>query len=391
LGLLCLLALAGASVAVSPAQVEVNSAPPTCDACIKLISELKKIVSNPDTEKKLIDTLKSICNNPLVRPFKQPCLDTVDKLAALLHQVQSVFEDPKLLCQSLKQCSADANPTNSVVFAVTSDLLQSINEPSFDLFEKSLARGVELLASSEVQISLKSGLTTYCNILSEDAVNCDVVNEFVDMTLPVVLSYLANPVSFDLDATSTPHLKHLLATITSAETLGIDWKCTACTASVTAFLKVLSLDVIVGKLAQDLTNLICKLFPKVLNAGCLDFLGIYAKPSLQLTIGEWSAKDICTAMHACSASKLQEFESLTKGPITCASCKAVSTILAYELQQAPLQREIIGLVSRVCSVVPNAVNKLRCQTAVSTWGPYVLTDTFALALVPEMCSALNMC
>jgi hypothetical protein len=407
LGLLFLVAIAsiGTSVALGPPQIDVNDGK-LCEECERVINELKKIVSSPETEKKFVDSLKKICNSPLLIPFRKQCLDKVDTFVTVLHELQSLLDDPKKVCQSLKQCEN----SNTALLSITADFLQSMNEPfsaKCDLCKKALTRAEELLDSPSVQAMIKSKLTDYCKTMYPEPDACDKgVEDVMNVVFPVLLKYLAHPeltcetlkfcsstpANFEqtslIDLRSRPNVNRFLAQISSAESLGIDFKCLACKATVGSALKLLEQDKIAAGLAKDVSVLVCKLFPKTLQAGCFDFLDIYGKPSIKLTAAELSATEICRAMHACP--KAQQMESVSN-PITCATCKALSAILGDELQQPPLEREIMDIVSPICKVVPDQVNKMRCQTFVETFFPYIITDIFALSLLPEMCTALHMC
>jgi len=195
-----------------------------------------------------------------------------------------------------------------------------------------------------------------------------------------------------------PTLDRLMANVSTIQTsLGINIGCFMCKAAVGTALKTLSSDKVLTLLQKDTTDLVCKIFPSTLKAGCLDFMGIYFKAALQLTLDEWTPAEICTDIHACNAAFLQQIESLSmveKSAVTCDACKVLSKILAVELQQQKFQQEIIDVLTRGCQILPAKFGdkvRIQCQSYVETYMPYILEDTVAISLLPHLCATLRLC
>jgi len=334
-------------------------------------------------------------------------LTRVDYLVNLLHELQALLENPRQTCESLNMCQGEGkNIVEALSFLseIASELDKGkTSECKFCKIVVNQAR--KILDSPTVLDTIKSMMTETCTIIADPskAEQCVTGMEALfEQIVPIVKELLDNPeglcASFHMCDSGVasfvnptyPHLNELLEKITSSQMLfKIDLKCTACKTSVASFLKLLKTDKVAGALAKEITNLVCNIFPKTLKTGCFDFLGIYGKPSIVLTASEWTPTEICQAMKACKKNTFVDVA--TNGKVTCSACNAVTSILSYELQQPELQQEIISWVNSVCRVLPDPTNSLRCQTFSEAFLPYVLTDIFALSLVPEICPALKLC
>jgi len=160
----------------------------------------------------------------------------------------------------------------------------------------------------------------------------------------------------------------------------------------------LSSDKIVTSIATGVTDFVCKLMPSSQKGPCSDFLGIYAKPSLQLTLSEWTPTQICDAMHVCKSSTEQQraqiFKNLSpaeKGKVSCDACKVLSKTLVYELQQPKLQQDIVSALTQVCMQLPLGKYENKCGDLAVQYIPFAMgwvADFFARS---DACSILHMC
>jgi len=146
-------------------------------------------------------------------------------------------------------------------------------------------------------------------------------------------------------------------------------------------------------ISTDVTNVVCKIFPKTLQAGCYDFLNIYAVPSLQLTFSDIEPKKICQDIHACTASFSQQLESLPlmeKSVIVCDACKLLSRTLSSELQQASFQQDITNFLTRGCQLIPGDYAK-KCGDLVLEYVPPGLGYVADFFTRDDACSVLHLC
>jgi len=434
--LLALAALAQASVITNSTQGGVKPSIKTkllCKPCEKIFTGLKKVLDNPDMEAKLIKDLKALCDFPLFGSFKQKCLDIANNIVFILHEVQGEIDDPQWLCESLKLCATEPPSVNTVskklMLSVMSKFVQEAKPPSpinaidtCGLCTSALDEFKRILDTPEVVEKVQSGLEQLCKYAGKYQVECNqAIEAYLPKIVQIIEDVLCDPEETckalklckgsQIDAfmalsrvnprlasmNNHPNLDRVMAKMnTSVQTsLGINVECFACKAAIGTVIDAMSREKVLTMIVTDATNAICKLIPSTLKAGCFDFLGIYAKAAIQLTLNEWTPAEICTAMRACTAvtfqQQIQNFAMVEKSAALCDACEVLTKILAFELQQPAFQQDIINVLTKGCLMIPGKYgNKVRCESIVDTYIPYMLENIVALS-VPRLCSVVHMC
>jgi len=190
-----------------------------------------------------------------------------------------------------------------------------------------------------------------------------------------------------------PRLDQVMANVSKMESFGINIKCLTCKASVSLALDTLNQNKVLTTITTDVTNFVCKHMPNTLQAGCVDFLGIYAKPALILLLNEWTPAEICTDVHACTTVSLQQIEQLSlleKSVIECDACKTLTRVFAFELQQPAFQQDIINLLTRGCKLIPGQIGN-KCGDLMIEFVPAGLSYVADFLSRDDTCSMIKMC
>jgi len=435
--LLALAALAQATIPTNNAQdgekvvlrqhrisVVEQKGKPLCKECEKLVMGLKKVVDNPETEQKLRDALTAICNLPVIASFKDRCLDLVNDVVVGIHDLQSILDDPTQVCESIKLCESEAPGVNTIskrlFLSVASKIIQDIRKPSpmmavdtCTLCTSALGEIKQFLEIPQVIIDIENELEKICKYLGKYENQCkNLIETDITKVFDWIVSALCQPeqtcsalhlckttsVFTSLNrlttAASHPHLNRFLANISTIQTArGVPVVCMACKVGVGAAIKELNRDSVLTSLTTDITNLVCKIMPDSQKAGCFDFLGIYGKAALELTVNEWTPEEICAAAHACSSVALKKLAFLSqvdKSTAGCDVCKALSKTLAFELQQANVQQDIVNVLTQGCLLLPGKY-AFKCGDLVIEYVPFAMGYVADFFSRQDVCSVLRLC
>jgi len=435
LGVFLLFALAALAHAAVPAGnqnrlVAVEKSKPLCKDCEKVIMSLKKILEDPDLDAKLVESLHAVCDSPLFGRFKQQCTNMANYIIVVFHRVQGLVDDPTATCDTLKLCSSEAPSSNTVMkrllLSAAGKFVQDIKSPhpinaidTCSLCTSALNELHRILDTPEILEKVQTGLEKLCKYAGKYQTDCvEAVEAYLPKLVQIVFDAMCDPQQIcaaiklckrsPTDAFLAlarvnprlasmpryPTLNRVMANITTMQTsLGINMGCFTCKAAVETVEKTLSGDKVLTTLTQDATDLVCKVFPNTLKAGCIDFMGIYFKAALQLTVNEWTPAEICTDLHACNAVFLQQIQSLSMvetSAVTCDACKILSKVLSFELQQPSFQQDIIDVLTRGCAHLPAKFGD-KCGDLVIEFVPFGLSYAADFLSRSDACSTVRLC
>jgi hypothetical protein len=404
-------------------------AKPLCKECEKVITAVKKILENPELETKLTDALKKVCDLPLLSRWKDQCVNLANDVIVVIHELQAIFDNPTQVCDTLKLCDAQAPSVNTITkrlaLSVISKIVQDVRQPHPTMqidtcgLCTSALNDLKQVLTPDFEDKIKTEVENICSHLGRFQQTCtqlvgtyflevfqiinDVLNQPQETCAAIHLCKQQPAQQAVLIGASIPrprpNLDRFLANITDVQTVrGFKTGCLACETGVKTLIKFLSSDKVVTSIANFATSFVCKLFPSSQKGPCTDFMSIYAKPSLQLTLAEWTPAEICGAIHVCkSTNELAVFKNLSpveKGKVKCDACKALSKTVAYELQQPAVQQDVINVLTEICLHLPLGKydNKVHIISYIQTYVPYLLDNILAVSYMPELCtSILHMC
>jgi len=416
-----------AQAALTPSRIELEAKKwkPLCWECEKFLGLLKKVINNPSLEPHLIKALKAICDFKL-NPFKTKCTNLANDIIIVLREMQGTLYDPNWDCEMLKFCNKEepspASASKMFMLAVASKVVQDVHRPSpineiatCGLCQSAVNEVKRFLEVPEFQQKVVNFVAKICKHgFYPSRCNEIIQNNFPQLIQLILDNVLCNPeqvcsairlchktqtntfATFKdrvLALRPLNRLDQVMANVSKMESFGINVKCLTCKASVALALTALNTNKMVTTITTDLTKVVCKALPTTLQAGCLDFLGIYAKPALILLLNEWTPADICTEVHACNAAFLQQIEQLSvieKSVIECDACKTLSRVLAYELQQPAFQQDIISVLTRGCKLIPGEIGN-KCGDLMIEFVPAGLSYVADFLTREDACSVLRMC
>jgi triphosphoribosyl-dephospho-CoA synthetase len=85
---------------IVPFEIDTNAAD-ACEQCQDAIGKLKKVLEDPETEKKVLDTVHKFCSFLITPALKQKCEDVATKA---FRDAQEALKDPAKVCRDLRAC-----------------------------------------------------------------------------------------------------------------------------------------------------------------------------------------------------------------------------------------------------------------------------------------------
>jgi hypothetical protein len=179
-------------------------------------------------------------------------------------------------------------------------------------------------------------------------------------------------------------------------TKGMNVGCVMCKFSIGTLVDAIKDDPsILDGIANDLKE-ICKIMPQeTIRPGCVDFLNVYAKSVIILTLDEINSQQICQDFHLCSSHELREIRENAnnlqwKNEVVCEACKTMADFLKFECQQRSFQESVTNEVKQVCDVMPGSI-ATSCDNLMDQYVPYVI-QLLVNELDPyTICPELHLC
>jgi len=145
----------------------------------------------------------------------------------------------------------------------------------------------------------------------------------------------------------------------------------------------------------DLREFVCNELPTDFHDGCEDFLGLYLRTVISLSLDQVTASGVCEMIHACggtSSRAVKNVPASQKAAVACESCKGITDFLRYEVNSDGFQNDVeIGLQRHLCVNMPRSVQNL-CENLIKTYVPLVLQKTVTMLNSETICKDdLHMC
>ncbi|TMS37586.1 hypothetical protein L596_004486 [Steinernema carpocapsae] len=149
------------------------------------------------------------------------------------------------------------------------------------------------------------------------------------------------------------------------------------------------------KLAMDVKAMVCPKMPAAFLVGCNDFLDLYMPTVVMMTLKQFTADDVCKALHSCPADSFVEVVALPKkqmDELHCEACTGITNYLKKEIADAD-EREnlILGIQYYTCAKLPTFVQPF-CETFVGRYMTAVLRKIENFLQDENFCTAkMNLC
>jgi len=157
---------------------------------------------------------------------------------------------------------------------------------------------------------------------------------------------------------------------------GVRVTCLECKLAVDAILLELKLNATIVKLADDIRDLVCPKLPEAWHAGCEDFLNLYARTVVWMTIEQFNPEQICESLHMCDDRALATIARLSDSQasgIKCEACEIVTSFIGKQLSNPQTKEELQwGMSHLLCDkMMPSAFVNV-CENFAETYMPTLL-------------------
>jgi len=417
----------------------------TCEGCKLLVVELRDIIKNPAEVDRVKELLSRFCSLGILAHYKTECLNMVDNLIVVLHEIEPLLDNPTAVCQELKYCPeslrGSITPAKHLALLLGFKAMQVVhrnqnrsNDVPCDECIFAITELKSLIQSAQIQAELKQELHKLCRLAGQYESECSaLVDQYFDLLIQEAVQLLSDGRKVCVEigfcastagaSTSLPlrtlrpaqaragrvqlhnRLQSSLADMPQLQTFlfavqrmqtrqGINAGCLVCRGAFTEVFKVLSEERVATMVTKDLTNFACGLLPESMKVGCTDFMKIYSRAFLQQIVSEYTPAQICAGLGICKPGDERKIEQLSpteNSAAVCEACQVLSQYLSFEFQQRDFQQEVINTLKSGCGFLPGDYRlQVRCQTFAQTYLPYILENIMAPGVV-AMCPTLGMC
>jgi len=159
-------------------------------------------------------------------------------------------------------------------------------------------------------------------------------------------------------------------------TPGVRVTCLECKIAVDAFLLELRTNASIGKLADDIRDLACPKLPAAWLAGCEDFLNLYARTVVFMTLEQFNSEQVCDAFHMCDQKALSAIARLSPDQLSglkCEACEMLTNYIGKQLANPNTRAELeSGIPHVLCDkLMPSAFVNV-CENFAETYLPTML-------------------
>jgi len=136
-----------------------------------------------------------------------------------------------------------------------------------------------------------------------------------------------------------------------------------------------------------------KLLPADYKPGCNDFLHMYLKSVLVMTLDEITPTEVCDWLQLCKASDklaIDQMSESQRGEALCEACTLTAQFMQHELSDPTLQDDIVHTVESVCNELDGDARK-ECDTLIETYLPAIFQSVSVELNPSKICPELNMC
>jgi len=316
-----------------------------CEECIFAVTELKSLLQDPSIQGQVKSFLTGVCAK--MGSMRDECTQLLDQYLPLVFtEIEALLDNPRAVCTDAGMCSgASSSPEPSRVAMLVTRVLTR-------MFPRHQGNQQHLPGAQQRLMSVHTD-----------------------------------------NAAELPALELMLL---KSRTKGLfSVGCTICESSVRKLKQFLMNDQSGQDEVINAIKKLCDKMPAEITPQCIDFLNIYGRAALIVTIDQMDPRKVCIAMKMCDARESKRLAKLWKstpqyrGAVECEACHIFVNIVQRELQEASVQAEITQLVKRLCTLGPDAYES-ECSDAVDQFLPALLANVGRLT--PDVvCPAVDMC
>jgi hypothetical protein len=394
-----------------------------CTECKMLVQRFDDAVKDPTKLEELKILLSMLCSQT---SYVEECKLFVSKLDIFIAKLEPYMKDPQAFCTRLHMCG-NARLTRIHQFAMlyAKKYMGRVDGRANDFVCDECQYAVQELKNvvedRATQDQIKQFISEeVCKRLGKYQGSCDlIVTDALPSFFEEMEKFLQNSkqVCLDLHLCAVTNEQSLLPTkirgvarhrgalrvnsfmqmINSLQTKshGIYMSCFECELAVDVLIAEFNTPTNVESMSTELKDNVCAKLPVDFHDSCVDFLGLYMSTVLQMTLNQFTANDVCKAMHMCTTEKLNAIKRLPtseKSAIACESCKGITALMRRELVDAHLRTELEhGIEEYFCQNLPSSMTNL-CYNMVESYASVFLDKLVAHINSQTICKDdLHMC
>lgn len=366
----------------------------------------------------------------------QECKNFIDNLDTIISQLDPYLQNPRLLCQQLELCNSARNDVPRLLKLVLKISRRYLTNQRDDIVcDECIFVMNELktvMAEREAKDEVKAIFDQLCGYLGgTTAQRCmGIVDQYFPFIWDEVVSLLsdARGICVDLEmcqrqnqVSSRTSMMRILpalrrefiqhANLPEMQTTrlqssvrffkhlqtrdGSSASCVLCEIGWTGIIDYLRTNnATLDKMSDGIRWYVCqKVLPASFMDGCSDFLQLYLKSVLLMTLEDVTPKEVCDAIHACTNSESRRLKQLTAGQksvVVCEACTVAAEFLQHEIRDRTVQSDIRQMVERACQQLSGDM-RAECNSMVETYLPAIF-DSLQDELNPQIiCPQLRMC
>lgn len=324
----------------NPADFKMVPNASLCLTCEQSVNYAKILIGEPGVEAQVEQVLIGMCQN--LGPLKGGCVRYVeDNLQQIFDKLKHV--DTKTICVDLGFCAASKgkNFFKQPVDLIPGGILGGVNRPILEIHEEKEGGKEEAVKKSDSVVRLTGEKP---KIQRVEVQRADSKISVVKMEKGAAAP--AKP------ALELPQMS-----------------CFTCKFIMGEGKRILEEDSTIDQLTK-LSETICNDLKGDLKAQCVDFLSLYAKTYIKLSIDQLNPEQVCAIMGACDAGPAPTSPAIPGNPLLCFGCQhGLQALSDYWRKDQGLQAKVQNLLQSACLKLPHESAIQECVDEVDVMFP----------------------
>lgn len=360
-----------------------------CTDCVNFVTDLKNLLTDPNTESQLIGMLKQIVCAQL-GSVEAICDDLVDTYIPQGLNILSSYVDPQVECSAVGFCTGQQTPEMQSKFNdMKKFVLVVLKKMGLHVSTNALECDACKAVTSDIR-NMARDTTIQRKVV--DFIEQNVCSHFGDLktlcTQAIEDNYV---VVFQLIAGSLVDDQVCVDLGMCASSAGLTQSklgsipCEACTVVINAISTLESSPTVQNTVKNFIDNYVC---PKLGSAAgqCKTDVDMYSQAAFEILKEILNAGYLCGKMNLCAAPA----PKLKSNGALCEVCTTILTEVDNLLKDQNTQAEIESLLDDICARLSGNLSA-QCKTFVDEYAPFVLT-LLAQEIDPaKICQEVNFC
>ena len=135
---------------------------------------------------------------------------------------------------------------------------------------------------------------------------------------------------------------------------------------------------------------VCSILPKTVASECKQLIDQLGPEIINLLINKAAPEVICTAIHACTGSKLPRVQQGVSDKPYCQVCEQVMTYVQSLLKQNSTVEEVEQLIDNICDYLPGSYQN-QCKDLVDQYAPQIIAQLAEKVNPDQICAEIQLC